>query len=241
MKYKAVIFDLGSTLINYENHSWDELGLMGCRNAAPLLKQIADIEIPPEKLRSEFHIIIDQMFLNHSEDLKEIDLREVTSLILERLGVAFVDGLSSRFIDAYYQPITDQASLVEGADEILSKIKSAGIKIGLISNTIFPPAYHRQEMRRFGLYDYFNFTIFSSDVGIRKPKREIFLRAMKLAGSTPETTVFVGDRLAEDVGGPQSLGIRAVLKVTEGRDYSLPIAPFATIHHLRELEKIILS
>lgn len=218
MKYEAVIFDLGSTLINYENHSWDELGRMGCAHAAPLIKGISNVEISPELLWSDFHDAIDQMFINHTADLVEIDLHEVTTTILKKLGINVIDGFAGRFIDAYYQPITEQCSLLPGAREILKKIKGADLKIGLISNTIFPADFHRAEMRKFGIHSYFDFTIFSSEFKFRKPKKEIFLKAIELAESKPETTIFVGDRLVEDIGGPQAAGIKAILKVTEDRD-----------------------
>jgi FMN phosphatase YigB (HAD superfamily) len=241
LKYEAVIFDLGSTLINYENHSWDELGRMGCANAAPLLKGISQVDVSPELLWSDFHDAIDQMFINHTANLAEIDLHEVTSLILKKLGINVIDGFAGRFIDAYYEPITGQCTLLPGVQEILKKFKDAGLKIGLISNTIFPADYHRAEMRKFGIYSDFNFTIFSSEFKFRKPKKEIFLKALELADSKPETTIFVGDRLVEDIGGPQAVGIKAILKVTEDRDYSAPITPFKTIFELSELEKIILT
>ena len=241
MKYEAVIFDLGSTLINYENHSWDELGRMGCANAAPLLRDISNVEISPELLWSDFHDAIDQMFINHTADLAEIDLYEVTSLILKKLGINVIDGIAGRFIAAYYQPIAEQCSLLPGAQEILKKIKDVGLKIGLISNTIFPADFHRAEMRKFGIHSYFDFTIFSSEFKFRKPKKEIFLRALNLADSRPETAIFVGDRLVEDIGGPQAVGIKAILKVVEDRDYSAPITPFKTISELSELEKIIFA
>lgn len=241
MIYKAAFFDLGSTLINYDNHPWDELGRMGCESARPLLDGLTLEAVTPERLWADFHYAIDQMFENHSEDLKEIDLYEVTAMILANLGVRHLDGLATRFVDAYYQPITTQISLIPGAREILSKFKAAGLKIGLVSNTIFPATFHRREMERFGIMNFFDFTIFSSELKIRKPKKEIYLTALEMAGSLPEETVFVGDRLVEDVGGPQSVGIRGILKFTEGRDYSALIEPFKTIHSLGELEKIVLS
>ncbi len=240
MKFDAVIFDLGSTLINYENHSWDELGILGCRNACPILNGLSNQLISPEILWKDFHYAVDKMFENHTEDLVEIDLYEITSGILAKLGITVADGLATRFVDAYYQPITGQTTLMPGADEILQKCRAAGLKIGLISNTIFPAAFHRAEMERFGILPFFDFTIFSSEFKFRKPKKEIFLKALDLAGSKPDTTVFVGDRLVEDIGGPQALGIKGILRFVEGRDYSAPITPYRTIYKLSELEKIIL-
>jgi HAD superfamily hydrolase (TIGR01509 family) len=241
VKYKAVLFDLGSTLINYDNNPWDELGRRGCEAAGKLLDGMTKEVITPERLWEDFHYAIDMMFENHSADLTEIDIYEVTTRIFANLGITSPDGLVSRFVDTYYQPITTQITLIPGAGEILKMIKSSGAKIGLVSNTVFPAKFHRAEMARFGIQPYFDFTIFSSELGYRKPKKDIYFKALELAGTQPHETIFVGDRLVEDVGGPQSAGIKGILKFTDGRDYSAPVTPYKTIHELSELEPILLS
>ncbi len=242
MKFDAALFDLGGTLIIYENkHSWKELALLGCRNAAPVLKELSGAEIPAERIRSHLLQVLDDAIQAHSEDLAEIDLYEIISVVLSDLGVEISDGLPAKFVDSYYEPTTDQIILVPGAVELLSKLKDAGLKIGLISNSIFPAKFHRDEMRRFGILHYFDFTIFSSEVMIRKPNKEIYLKALSLAKSQSERTVFVGDRLLEDVAGPQAVGMKAILKFDERRDYSDPAEPYRTVHGLDELGKIILE
>lgn len=242
MKFDAVLFDLGGTLIIYENkHSWKELALLGCRNAAPVLERLSGAKIPPERIRSRLLQALDDAILAHSEDLAEIDFFEIISVVLSDLGVEISDGLPAKFVDSYYEPTTEQITLVPGAVELLSKLKDAGLKIGLISNSIFPAKFHRDEMRRFGILDHFDFTIFSSEVMIRKPNKEIYLKALSLTKSQSERTVFVGDRLIEDVAGPQAVGIKAILKFDERRDYSDPVEPYRTVHSLRELGKIILE
>ncbi len=242
MKFDAALFDLGGTLIIYENkHSWKELTLLGCRNAAPVLKKLSGAEIPAERIRSHLLQVLDDAIQAHSEDLAEIDFFEIISVVLSNLGVEISDGLPAKFVDSYYQPTTDQIVLVPGAVELLSELKNAGLKIGLISNSIFPAEFHRDEMRRFGILDYFDFTIFSSEVMIRKPNKEIYLKALSLAKSQSDRTVFVGDRLLEDVAGPQAVGMKAILKFDERRDYSDPVEPYRTVHGLDELGKIILE
>jgi putative hydrolase of the HAD superfamily len=241
MSYDAVLFDLGSTLLNYDNSSWDELGRLGCKNACPVLTGIAPFDVTPERLWDDFHFAIDQMAVSHNKDFSEIDLFEVTNLILTKLGIINLDGLAGRFIDAYYQPITAQITLIPGAGEVLSLLRGAGLKIGLVSNTIFPAEFHRWEMKRFGIFDFFDFTLFSSEFKFRKPKPDIFLKALELADSKPERTIFVGDRLVEDVGGPQAVGIRGVLKRVEDRDYTAQVTPYKIITDLRELKDIILG
>jgi HAD superfamily hydrolase (TIGR01509 family) len=242
VKFETALFDLGGTLIIYENkHSWKELALLGCRNAVPVVKEISGVEVAAEDLWGELLQTINDNLTEHAEDLAEIYIFDIIAGILGKFDIKITDGLPARFLDSYYRPTTEQIAPVPGAAGILDKLKKAGLKVGLISNSIFPPEFHRGEMKRFGILDYFDFTIFSSEVGIRKPKPEIYLRAMSLAGSAPEKTVFVGDRLPEDIAGPQSVGMKAVLKFHERRDYSESIRPFRTIHDLKELEEIVLG
>jgi HAD superfamily hydrolase (TIGR01549 family) len=239
MIFKLILFDLGGTLINYENSSWTELGRLGCIEGAKYIKEALNFEINVEKLDAKLHSAVGRMIQSQNNSDLELDLVDLTGKTLKEFGIDITDGLPEKFIAAYYRPIREQITLVPYAREILSKIKSAGMKIGLVSNTIFPADYHRFEMREFGLYEYFDFALFSSEEKIRKPGKEIFFRAIKLAETDPQDSVFIGDRLAEDVGGPQSIGIKAILKYYDGRDYSADIKPFETVRDLRELEKII--
>ena len=241
MKYRLVLFDLGGTLINYDNSPWPELGRLGCMEGANFLKNELGKDISAEVLNEKLHNAIGRMIESRGNDEFELDLIDMTTSTLSELGINLTDGLPEKIIAAYYRPISDQITLFPYAGEILKKIKDVGMKIGLVSNTIFPADYHRNEMRSFGIYNYFNFTIFSSEEKTRKPGKEIYQKALRLGGAEPEETIFIGDRLAEDVGGPQSVGIKAVLKYIEGRDYSADIEPLGTIHELRELENIIFN
>ncbi len=241
MRFKLVLFDLGGTLINYENSPWLELGRLGCIEGAKYIRDALNFDIEVEQLNSRLHNAVGRMIKSRDDSDAELDLIDLTGRTLQEFGINVTDGLPEKFIDAYYKPIRAQITLVPYASEILSKIKDAGMRIGLVSNTIFPADYHRTEMREFGLYDFFDFALFSSEEKIRKPGKEIFLRALKLGGSDPEDAVFIGDRLEEDIDGPQSVGIKAVLKAADGRDYTGDIEPFETIRDLGELEKIILK
>jgi len=240
MKFKLVLFDLGGTLINYENSSWPELGRLGCIEGAKYIKEAMNFDIEVEKLDTRLHNAVGRMIQSRDDSEAEINLINLTAETLRECGINVTDGLPEKFIAAYYKPIREQITLLPYAREILSKIKNAGMKIGLVSNTIFPADYHRFEMREFGLYDYFDFALFSSEEKIRKPGKEIFFRALKLGKSGPEETVFIGDRLEEDIGGPQSIGIKAILKYMDNRDYSADIKPYESVRDLKELEKIIL-
>jgi putative hydrolase of the HAD superfamily len=67
------------------------------------------------------------------------------------------------------------------------------------------------QLEALGLARYFDGVTFSSEVGFRKPNTKIYEDALKKVGAEPSLCLFVGDRLKEDVRGPKSLGMRAVL------------------------------
>jgi putative hydrolase of the HAD superfamily len=79
---------------------------------------------------------------------------------------------------------------------------------------------------------------FSSEVGVRKPHREIYADALKKLGADPSRTLFVGDRVREDVQGPQALGMRAVL-TREWRQEDDPGVADFIIHRMGELPAIV--
>jgi putative hydrolase of the HAD superfamily len=130
---------------------------------------------------------------------------------------------------------------MDGAEDVLRHYKESRLKIGLVSNTIFPERFHIAELKRFGLYPYLNAHFFSSGVGVRKPHPEIFLKTLNALMVDPSNAVFVGDRLVEDVGGAQKVGMKAVLRSHERRDYSAPITPDARIDDLKELPETVSS
>jgi putative hydrolase of the HAD superfamily len=52
--------------------------------------------------------------------------------------------------------------------------------------------------------------VFSSEIGVRKPRPEIFHAALQRLGVAAEDALFVGDRLGADVRGARAVGMRTV-------------------------------
>ena len=239
MKFELALFDLGGTLISFENNPWDELGMQGCTNGSVYLKETTGVEVAPEILWKKLYDSIENMIAAPTQNLIEVDLKKMVAETIKSLGVDVTDGIPAKFIEAYYKPITEQVTLIDGSVEILTKMKKAGMTIGLVSNTVFPPQYHLDEMERFGILEFFDYTLFSADLGIRKPNKDIYKKALDMGGADADKAIFIGDRLIEDVGGPQSIGIKAVLKYIERRGYTDDIKPYKTIDELHELESIV--
>ncbi len=123
-------------------------------------------------------------------------------------------------------------------------LRAAGIKVGVLSNTIWPRAWHEEFFRRDGVLDLIDGDVYTSEIPWTKPSPHAFRAAMDAVGATdPSRCVYVGDRLFDDVYGAQNAGLRAVhvphsaippaqLGHTEG-------VPDALLHRLGDLPGVL--
>lgn len=238
-KFKAILFDLGGTLIEYENLTWQELSSQGFKLAFEMLQD--SIEVLPDK--EEFVKLFDYYFESRHEDsLKTLVEVRVTELVKDCFTTLNLPGdgfVQEQFLEAYYRPITEQVAMVKDAPKVLDNLRSSGFKLALVSNTIFPGDFHRRELKRLGLFDFFDHLLFSCEVGFKKPHPIIFKKALQAMQVQPEEVIFVGDRLKEDIAGPKSLGMKAILKLREGRDHAEDIKPDAIVNYLSDIPKVI--
>lgn len=224
---KAIIFDLGSTLIDYPTITWDEVNGKCAASARQFLLSNG-YAVPSE---GEFYLAFEaakHVYRRRAfETLVEWNVPMVADQLFANLKIPFPPGLIDSFFDAYYKPVGDIVFIYPETIEVLRKLRSQYATIGLISNTVFPERAHRAELERFGIEPYLDFAIFSSTLGIRKPHPAIFLKACKLAKCAPHESVYIGDRYLEDVIGPNAVGMPAILKILLGRDYP-PMIPEST-------------
>jgi HAD superfamily hydrolase (TIGR01549 family) len=240
-KLKAILFDMGSTLIEFENLTWDVLGKLCAQRGYEFLKQ-ERLNLPGF---DEFSDALDKEFLKARDEvknnLKEFRVETVVGNLFGALKFESSDGLCGGFLDSFYQPIADQLTLIAGAPEVLKFFRDGNVKIGLVSNTIFPMDYHLRELKRFGLFPYLDAYHFSSQVGVRKPHPEIYFKTLGELEAEASQAVFVGDRLIEDVDGAQKVGMKGILALHERRDYSAPVTPDAKIERLEQLPAVVSS
>ncbi len=219
LKPKAVIFDLGSTLIEYESIPYPELGAIASTSVWKFLTK-AGHDVPGEKEFIDIFENVKEEFRKPArEDLTEWTVPEAVGKLLDRFKIEPQDGLVDQIFAAYYKPVAEQIYAYDDTIDTLKRIKEKGKVIGLVSNTIFPEETHRGELKRFKLTKYFTFTIFSSTFGFRKPHSDIFYKAANMAGFAPSECVYIGDRFVEDYQGPTGIGMPAVLKILPSREY----------------------
>ncbi|MDS1269172.1 HAD family hydrolase [Lipingzhangella sp. LS1_29] len=97
------------------------------------------------------------------------------------------------------------------APDMLAALRARGIRVGILSNTPWPRAWHDHWLQRDGVLDLLHGAVYTSDLSWNKPHPDTFHAAMRAVEvSDPRRCIYVGDRLFEDVWGAQRLGMRAV-------------------------------
>lgn len=216
---KAILFDLGSTLIEYESVPWDVLGRECVATAYQYLVSAGHVLTEPDKFAEAYDKIRDRYRQTAKTNLIEWSVPDVARELLTSFDLNPDEELIDAFFDAYYGPVAEKLYVFEEVADTLALLRGNFPVIGLISNTIFPARAHIGELQRFGIESFFDFKIFSSDFGLRKPHQDIFVKAANLAGFAPSECVYVGDRYYEDITGPEAIGMPAILRVKPGREY----------------------
>jgi putative hydrolase of the HAD superfamily len=102
--------------------------------------------------------------------------------------------------------------LYEDALPVLDELRSAGLKLGLVSNGA-------RDLEDFVVHHGLDVdaAVGSRAHGWTKPHETIFRAALERLGVEPEETAMVGDSLEDDVDGARALGMRAFLVDRENR------------------------
>ena len=125
---------------------------------------------------------------------------------------------------------TEKFHIYEDAPEVLASCIERGYRNYIVSNH-YPEL--PQLVEKLGLAKYFSGYAVSSELGIDKPRPEIFEYAKELAGN-PEICYMVGDNPHADIKGAESVGIPAILVHREPKG-----EPKRTARNLREVLQLI--
>jgi putative hydrolase of the HAD superfamily len=123
-------------------------------------------------------------------------------------------------------------------------LQDRGIRVGVLSNTIWTRAYHEAVFARDGVLDLLDGAVYSSEIARAKPHPEAFRAALDAVGvSDPAAAVYVGDRVYEDIHGAQRAGLRAVLiphsDIPAEQQVEVDVQPDAVAHRLLDLLEIV--
>jgi putative hydrolase of the HAD superfamily len=136
----------------------------------------------------------------------EIDEDGFARWLGAELGVADHEGL----VDRLFAGMRADEPMIEA----VKRAKAAGVRTGLISNSIGAGRYDRSTFP-----ELFDAVVISAEEGLHKPQPEIYRLGAERAGVPPQECVFVDD-LRENCEGAEAVGMTAVLH--RGAETTLP-------------------
>jgi putative hydrolase of the HAD superfamily len=225
MTVDAVIFDWGGTLTPWHTIDNAELWRLVCEPHYP--DDHADRAAAAHEAETALW------------ELAKAEHRSSTIFgVLERAGIDPTDQLIATYLREWEpHTFTDPAGVA-----VLRQLRRRGIKIGVLSNTMWPRRWHEDVFRRDGVLDLIDGAVYSSEIGWTKPHPGAFLAAMGAVGvSDAGRCVFVGDRPWDDIHGAQQVGMRAVLIPHSEVPTFADATPDAVIDSLSELIPLVES
>ncbi|MEM2118391.1 MAG: HAD family hydrolase [Candidatus Bathyarchaeia archaeon] len=221
-KIKAVLFDLGGTLV----------------------KTAHVHEIHRRILKAHGIIVpLDRIAEAHGINQKELDIEEMARLgekywikwnlrILERLGIKENREFLARKIDELWWEYAELTAYPD-VQETLAELSNKGIKMGIVTNGTEKD--FKQVLQRLNLAGYFDIVVGVDACKKAKPHKEIFLHALAKLRVKPDETIFVGDSVEHDYEGARKAGLKPVLIDRDGKGN----ANLDSIRHLTELLKYV--
>ena len=242
MTIQAVVFDMGGTIETFWYSRESRL------QAVPGLRQrllSAGINLPldDEQLYEVVAAGLERYHQWSLQSLEELPAHKVwreyvfanqpvDPVRLEAAGEDLMLYIETRFY---------QRSMRPEAPGVLGSIRRMGLTIGLISN-VCSRGQVPTCLEEYGLREYFNPVVLSSEYGRRKPDPSIFHYAARLAEAPTSACAYVGDRVSRDIKGARAAGYGLAIQIRHdfhhGEDDDGTV-PDATIDSLLELLEII--
>lgn len=155
---------------------------------------------------------------------------------LEAVGVEGAASLSGRFADDFFSVIPTKSRVMPHAHEVLEALSARGYRLYILSNGFQELQCHK--MRSAGLDRYFHRVILSDDIGVLKPRPEIFHFALSATQSQLRESLMIGDSWANDIEGARGVGMHQVYyNVADTETH--PFRPTYRIDSLKELLQIL--
>lgn len=233
---KAVLFDLGNTLVRYfERSEFPAILEQAILQVRGYLEEEGLLAVSAEtmwrRVRQEDYEAGDHRVRPLEERLGRIFAIEPTR---DRRAPARPLERTQAMCRRFTRPVFARGCCYEDALPVLQQLRAEGVKTALVSNTPWgsPGALWREELARLGLSGSLDIVVFCTDVGWRKPASPIFERALALLGADPQDCLFVGDDPRWDLAGARAVGIPAILLDRRGGTAGVEEGSIQNLHEL---------
>jgi HAD superfamily hydrolase (TIGR01549 family) len=206
---KAILFDLDGTLFHHLPSS-GEIFLAHLRSLGMHVSE-------EDRVRAEHWV---HFYFAYSPEIQS-DLRifredqkgfwvNFTRRRLDASGIHPTQAveLAPRISDYMNEAYKPETHVPDDARALLKFLKESGYILGMVSNRDNP---YQAEMQKLNLDCYFQFFLAGGEVNSFKPDVLIFERALELAGTPAQETMYIGDNYFADIVGSQRAGLTPVL------------------------------
>lgn len=209
---RAVIFDLGDTLLDFEPMDTRALFRRAARVTYDELRA-RGVPLPEfERYTRVYFRGVKWSYLWAKLRRREFNSLDLLRQFHARMGLPTEETLLRELAWLWYAPVMEHTRVEENLAATLAGIRDAGMRLGVISNTFVPGFVHDRHLELAGLLEFLPVRVYSSEVGYRKPDRRIFEAALSKLGVTAPETLFVGDLVKTDIVGARRMGMRTALK-----------------------------
>jgi len=198
MKYKAIIFDLFGTLVDsYSVQGYNRL----------LTDMASALKLPTEDFSKLWSKIWRDTTYERGVGIFKTT-EESIRYICNKINVSVSDENIKKCEQIRLETTRKGLTPKNGAIDILKKLRGLGYKIGLITNCSaeVPRLWKNTEFLHF-----FDITIFSASVGLKKPDPKIYNLACEQLGVNPNECIYFGDGDSNELSGASQLGMDAVM------------------------------
>lgn len=239
---EAVTFDLGDTITDL-GEGRPEYAARGVVRAGKVFDVLTANQVfpgEPETFCVDLARAIEEHYAAEVARQKGLTIHQALAWFFARANLTVDDGLMAACAETWCAPGPHSAPLRLGARETLQALRSRGVRLGVISNTIQPGRCLDASLARAGLLDFFAVRVYSSDAGVAKPHPAIFQAALNALQVASARAVHVGDRLSADIAGARAVGMHAVLiEVPQRAEFAPNISADARIRELPELLHVL--
>ena len=237
---KAILFDLGDTLFDFEPMNRAEVFETAGRKTYDFLASMGH-SLPPFKRYYKSQVwTVRWAYLVSVLKRREFNAFDLLAKVCARMRLQLDDATLRELAWQWYSPLTHHTQVASDVIPTLTKLRDRGLKLALVSNTFIPGFVLDKHLQMHDLLEFFPIRVYSSAVGVCKPHPRIFEEALRQVGVDACDALFVGDIVRKDIVGAQRVGMRAVLRKPKAVNGHHRVADFV-IRRISELHHIVSS
>lgn len=211
-RIKAVLFDLGETLLNFGKVNTMALFRQGAKSSHDFLESTGQATGNFEWYFWRNLLVLYCRRLFSKITGKDFDCLRLLKTVGTKKGIKLSEQQWEHLEWLWYEPLSIVGRAEMDIKNTLTALQDLGLKLGIVSNTFINKRSLEKHLEKWGILKFFSVRLYSYEFSFRKPDIRIFKIAAEQIGETSEDILFVGDRVDKDIKPAIKFGMTAVLK-----------------------------